>query len=161
MGAVLEPQARPGSGRDVRGLRGLGRPNRKGGELQRRFWDLRNASRWTARSKGPSVEPGLVLQSGFRGVSSRARHSPWCSLETRATALQRRRRRHREEDLLHLWAAAAAAKPGNILAGQRPQFGHRLLPPRRRSCRHQLTPYTGHRLTPTRAPPRTALRTRK
>lgn len=48
-----------------------------------------------------------------------AGHSPWRSLEPRAAALQRRRSRYKE-DQLHLWAAAAAAKPDNIVSGQGP-----------------------------------------
>ena len=88
-------------------------------------------------ARHPAPSPALSSSPASAESVVGAGHSPWRSLEPRAAALQRRRSRHRE-DQLHLWAAAAAAKPGNILAGQRPPLGHRLLPPRRR--RHQLTP---------------------
>ena len=142
----LPPNARGGRARTVgesrireacRGPRRLGRLNCKGGGPTRRFWGWERARRHTPEARRPAPRPALSSSPASAESEAGAAHSPWRSLEPQATALQRRRSRHRE-DQLHLWAAAAAAKPGNILAGQRPPLGHRLLPPRRR--RNQLTP---------------------
>lgn len=93
------------------------------------------ASGRIARGEAPS--PACSSRPAAAESAAGAGHSPWRSLEPWAAALQRRRSRHRE-DQLHLCAAAAAAKPGNILAGQRPPLGYHLLPPQRRG--EQLTP---------------------
>lgn len=93
--------------------------------------------------RGPCETGRICL--GWRRVSGRAncrgqarsppvRHSPW--LRPRVAA--RPPPSLHSAAQLHLCAAAAAAKPGNILAGQRPPLGHRLLPPSR--LPRQLTP---------------------
>lgn len=120
-----------------RGRRRLGRLNCKGGGPTRRFWGWERARRHTPEARRPAPNPALSSSPASAESEAGAGHSPWRSLEPQAAALQRRRSRQRE-DQLHLWAAAAAAKPGNILAGQRPPLEHRLLPPLRR--RNQLTP---------------------
>lgn len=112
-----------------------GRAELQGGDPEGRLGGWGRASGRTARGEAP--RPAWSSRSPAAESAAGPVHSPWRSLEPWAAALQRRRSRHRE-DQLHLWAAAAAAKPGNILAGQRPLFGHHLLPPRRR--RQQLTP---------------------
>lgn len=119
---VLGSEATPGSPRPVRSPPGGAGQTCKGGD---------------PKGFGAGAGPGPPVRLPRNRRPAGARHSPWSSPEPRAAAPQRRRSRHRE-DQPHLWAAAAAAKPGNILAGQRPLLGQRLRPPRHH--RHQRTP---------------------
>lgn len=135
MGVVLGPWGKPGSGRAVRGLCHPGELNCKDTDPTGRFWGWRRSSGRNARGEAPSS--ACSSRPAAAESAAEAGHSPWRSLEPWAAALQRRWSRQREVQL-HLWAAVAAAKPGNILAGQRPPLGHHLLPPRRRG--EQLTP---------------------
>lgn len=87
-----------------------------------------------ARPAGSGLEKGKLTNCRGRARPPPARHSPW--LRPRVAA--RPPPSLHSVAQLHLCAAAAAAKPGNILAGQRPPLGHRLLPPSR--LPRQLTP---------------------